>query len=70
MQYILSMKGKRVRPILNLLAFRSVGQENVEKALNLAVSLELFHNFTLMHDDIMDRAPVRRGQATGTYKMG
>ena len=62
MHYILSMKGKRIRPILNLLAFRSVGQNDIEQALDLAISLELFHNFTLMHDDIMDRAPMRRGQ--------
>ncbi len=62
MQYILALKGKRIRPILTLLAYEAAGGKDVEKALNLASSVELFHNFTLMHDDIMDRAPVRRGQ--------
>lgn len=64
MAYILSLKGKRIRPILTLLAYEAVSGQNPKEALPLAVGLELFHNFTLMHDDIMDRAPVRRGQAT------
>jgi len=61
MAYILSLKGKRIRPILTLLAYQAVSGEVPTGALNLAASVELFHNFTLMHDDIMDRAPVRRG---------
>ena len=64
MHYILSMKGKRIRPCLTLLAYHAVSEESPEKALDLACAVELFHNFTLMHDDIMDRAPVRRGQPT------
>ncbi|MEM7658551.1 MAG: polyprenyl synthetase family protein, partial [Bacteroidota bacterium] len=62
MHYLLSLKGKRIRPILTLLAYQASSQQDPAKALNLACSVELFHNFTLMHDDIMDRAPVRRGQ--------
>ena len=62
--YLLKMKGKRIRPVLTLLAYEAVSGEDPQKALNVGCSLELFHNFTLMHDDIMDRAPVRRGQPT------
>ncbi|MFK7924231.1 MAG: polyprenyl synthetase family protein [Bacteroidia bacterium] len=62
MEYILALKGKRIRPILTMLAYQAVSGEAVEKVLNLACAVELFHNFTLMHDDIMDRAPVRRGK--------
>ena len=62
MDYILSLKGKRIRPILTLLAYEAVSGRPVSEAYNLACSVELFHNFTLMHDDIMDRAPVRRGK--------
>ena len=64
MGYILGLKGKRIRPILTLLAYQAVSGRPVTEALDLAASVELFHNFTLMHDDIMDRAPVRRGQPT------
>ncbi|MEM7370068.1 MAG: polyprenyl synthetase family protein [Bacteroidota bacterium] len=62
MEYILSLKGKRIRPILTLLAYQAVSDKPMSDAMNLACSVELFHNFTLMHDDIMDRAPVRRGK--------
>ncbi|RMG70796.1 MAG: polyprenyl synthetase family protein [Bacteroidetes bacterium] len=64
MVYILGMKGKRIRPILTLLAYQAVSGRPVSESLNLACAAEVFHNFTLMHDDIMDRAPVRRGQPT------
>lgn len=64
MAYILSMKGKRIRPILTMLAYHSVSNEAPEEAIDLASAVELFHNFTLMHDDIMDRAPMRRGMPT------
>ncbi len=60
--YILSLKAKRMRPILTLLTYQAVSGKGLEEALDLAISLELFHNFTLMHDDIMDSAPVRRGK--------
>lgn len=64
MHYILSLKGKRIRPILTMLAYQAVSGKSPQKAINLAVAIELFHNFTLMHDDIMDSAPMRRGEAT------
>ncbi len=61
-QYILALGGKRIRPILTMLAYHAVSENEPEDVMNLALSLELFHNFTLMHDDIMDRAPFRRGK--------
>lgn len=62
-EYILSMGGKRMRPVLLLHACEMFG-EDASKALNQALAIELFHNFTLIHDDIMDRAPLRRGLPT------
>ena len=64
MEYILSLKGKRIRPILTMLAYQAVSGNSPQDALNLGTAVELFHNFTLLHDDIMDKAPVRRGQPT------
>jgi geranylgeranyl diphosphate synthase type II len=64
--YTLSFGGKRIRPVLTLLACDMYGG-NIEDALDAAISLEMFHNFTLIHDDIMDKAPLRRGKAT-VYK--
>lgn len=61
--YILSLGGKRMRPLLTLLAY-NLFKDDVEKALKPSVAVEVFHNFTLMHDDIMDKAPLRRGMAT------
>ncbi|WP_342645047.1 polyprenyl synthetase family protein [Mucilaginibacter sp. CSA2-8R] len=61
--YILSVGGKRMRPALLLMACDLFGG-NVEAALNPALAIEVFHNFTLVHDDIMDNAPLRRGKAT------
>ncbi|WP_114938165.1 polyprenyl synthetase family protein [Mucilaginibacter endophyticus] len=61
--YILSIGGKRMRPALLLLACDLFGGD-VEKAIEPALAIEVFHNFTLMHDDIMDKAPLRRGKAT------
>ena len=61
--YTLSAGGKRVRPQLVLTACRMFGGEE-EKALPAALGLEVFHNFTLLHDDVMDHAPVRRGRET------
>jgi geranylgeranyl diphosphate synthase, type II len=61
--YILGLGGKRIRPLLSLLAYGIYGK-NPEEILNQATAVEVFHNFTLMHDDIMDEAPLRRGQAT------
>ena len=60
-EYCLKNGGKRVRPLLTLIACDMFGG-SVSKAMPLAVGLEIFHNFTLMHDDIMDQAPIRRGK--------
>ncbi|TSJ39333.1 polyprenyl synthetase family protein [Mucilaginibacter corticis] len=62
-QYILSMGGKRMRPALLLMACDLFGGD-VENAVLPALAIEVFHNFTLMHDDIMDNAPLRRGKVT------
>lgn len=61
--YILGLGGKRLRPALCLLACDLAGGK-VEDALDPAIGIEIFHNFTLLHDDIMDKAPIRRGKET------
>lgn len=61
--YVLSLGGKRIRPALTLMAC-NLFSDNVQPAVKLALGLEIFHNFTLLHDDIMDRADVRRGKPT------
>ena len=61
--YILSLGGKRMRPALLLMACELFGGD-VNKAIQPALAIEVFHNFTLMHDDIMDNAPIRRGKTT------
>ena len=61
--YMLLLGGKRLRPALVLLSC-ALFQDDVDRALPAAWAVELFHNFTLMHDDIMDAAPLRRGQPT------
>lgn len=61
--YILSLGGKRIRPLLSVLAY-GLYQNDPKKILSQATAVEVFHNFTLMHDDIMDQAPLRRGKAT------
>ncbi|QIE59685.1 polyprenyl synthetase family protein [Rasiella rasia] len=62
-QYILTLGGKRLRPVLTLLAADFFGDQD-HKAIHAALAVELFHNFSLIHDDIMDNAPLRRGQQT------
>ena len=62
-RYELSLGGKRVRPLLTLLACEMFAGD-YRRALNAAVGLEVFHNFTLLHDDVMDKADVRRGKPT------
>lgn len=61
--YALSLGGKRVRPALCLMAC-NIFSNNIDAAITPALGIEVFHNFTLLHDDIMDRADIRRGQAT------
>ncbi len=62
-RYIMDLGGKRMRPILTLLS-NYIFTEDYTKVMDAAVAVEVFHNFTLMHDDIMDNAPLRRGNAT------
>jgi len=62
-EYVLSLVGKRIRPVFTLLACQ-LFDRIPEKALNPALAVEVFHNFTLLHDDIMDRAEMRRNQPT------
>ncbi|EDM45597.1 putative isoprenoid biosynthesis related protein [unidentified eubacterium SCB49] len=61
--YILELGGKRLRPVLTLMTAEFFGS-TIEKAMNAALAVELFHNFSLIHDDIMDDAPLRRGKVT------
>ena len=62
-EYIMSLGGKRLRPALTLMS-ANLWLYNWQKAIKPAMAVEVFHNFTLMHDDIMDQAPLRRGQQT------
>src|ERR1700754_1493221 len=68
-RYFFQLGGKRVRPVLCLMANELFG-EITEDAWHAALGIELFHNFTLIHDDIMDKAPLRRGQRTIHDKYG
>ncbi len=61
--YILSLGGKRIRPALALMS-SNLYQEDIDAVMDTAIGLEIFHNFTLLHDDIMDRADIRRGNPT------
>lgn len=62
-RYLMRLGGKRMRPLLTFHAY-SLYKENVKDVVRYAVAVEAFHNFTLMHDDIMDNAPLRRGNKT------
>lgn len=62
MNYIMQLGGKRMRPRLLLMAYESTGKTATDEVMQLAMSIETFHNFSLIHDDIMDHAPVRRGK--------
>ncbi len=68
-KYGLEMGGKRIRPTLLMLAY-NLYQEDIERALTPAMAVEIFHNFTLLHDDIMDNAAVRRGRPSVHAKWG
>ena len=63
MRYINQMGGKRIRPVLLLMGY-NMWSDDVTRALPAAMAVEFFHNFSLMHDDIMDEAPLRRGKET------
>ncbi|MTI23118.1 polyprenyl synthetase family protein [Fulvivirga sp. RKSG066] len=62
-KYIMSLGGKRLRPLLTIMGY-SLFKDDVEYIIKQALAVEVFHNFTLMHDDIMDQAPLRRGKPT------
>lgn len=62
-KYVLSLGGKRLRPVLMLIAY-NIYKEDPERILTPALGLETYHNFTLLHDDVMDRADMRRGRPT------
>jgi len=62
-KYILQLGGKRLRPVLTLISTEAFGCK-AKKALDAALAIEVFHNFTLLHDDIMDQASIRRGKPT------
>jgi len=68
-QYLLTVGGKRIRPVMCLMA-NEMFDTIKEDAYEVAAAIELFHNFTLIHDDIMDRAPIRRGKPTVHTKFG
>jgi len=62
-KYVLSLGGKRIRPVLMLLSY-NIFKENIEDIMNQAIGLETYHNYTLLHDDLMDQADLRRGHDT------
>lgn len=62
--YILDLGGKRIRPVVALLAAQMFGDDDLSQSMPVALAVEVFHNFTLLHDDIMDDSPLRRGQTT------
>ena len=67
--YAIDCGGKRLRPVLALSVCESLGAE-ASTAINQAVGIEMYHNFTLLHDDVMDRAEVRRGRPAVHVKYG
>src|SRR5687768_4049778 len=67
--YFLGIGGKRIRPVICLMGNELFDEIN-EDAYHVATAIELFHNFTLIHDDIMDKAPLRRGMQTVHEKFG
>src|SRR5690242_12528421 len=68
-RYFLSLGGKRIRPVICLMGNEMFDEINKD-AWHVATAIELFHNFTLIHDDIMDKAPLRRGNETVHAKFG
>lgn len=62
-RYLMDLGGKRMRPLLTVLGYQLFA-DDISKVIRPAIGIEVFHNFTLMHDDIMDKAPLRRGEAT------
>src|SRR5207237_9402613 len=69
-QYVIEAGGKRIRPMVTLLAFRALGGTDATQAIDLAAALELIHSATLIHDDINDGGEMRRGRLTADKKFG
>lgn len=68
--YSMGNGGKRIRPLLTVLACQAFDQSKADDAYTPAIAWEMFHNFTLLHDDLMDKAPIRRGKPTVPAKYG
>ena len=68
-RYIMNLGGKRLRPVMVLMA-TELFSDDLHQSLEVALAIETFHNFTLVHDDIMDNAPLRRGKETVHEKWG
>jgi len=66
-RYIMALGGKRMRPLLTVMGY-CLFKDDYDRILKAATAVEVFHNFTLVHDDIMDKAPLRRGQSTVHHK--
>ncbi len=69
-KYFLALPAKRIRPVLTLAVYEALTGKAPLPALNAALAVEMFHNFTLVHDDVMDNADLRRGQATVHRRHG
>ena len=68
-RYIMSIGGKRLRPVMCLLSC-NIFRDKIDEAVMPAVGIEVFHNFTLIHDDIIDDSPLRRGTVSIQAKFG
>src|SRR5881628_3492042 len=69
-EYVIAAGGKRVRPLVTLLAFKAVGGRALERVVDIAAALELIHSATLIHDDINDGGTQRRGRPAAYLKYG
>lgn len=69
-RYTLETGGKRIRPALTLSVYEALSHRPAAEAINQAIAIELFHNFTLLHDDVMDNADLRRGRPTVHKRWG
>ncbi|MDE6207265.1 MAG: polyprenyl synthetase family protein [Muribaculaceae bacterium] len=69
-KYTLASGGKRLRPVLTIAACAALAHTDGTEAIHQALAVELFHNFTLLHDDVMDNADVRRGRPTVHHRWG
>lgn len=70
LRYMIAIGGKRIRPTLCLIAYSLYKDELGPQILEPAAGIEVFHSFTLIHDDIMDRSPLRRGGGHGLEEVG